>query len=125
MAYENANPSVVFIKFVVESLAISGYAMNFENCTNCGKDLSTQTNVGLVYDGSAILCQACSVKQDNLKLSTAEWKLLKMVAESDTDNLSQVDGFSQEVLTAVMKDMIKQFYFRTGEKLKSLDKYFI
>ena len=124
MVYENANPSAVFIRFVIESLMISGLGLDFCKCSNCGKVLDDEKHTSLIYDGQGVLCENCSGRTESVKLSSAEWETLQKIALCDFNELSVVCDYNREVFVALMKLMIKQFYFRTGEKIKSLDKYF-
>ena len=126
MAYEKVNPSAVFIKFIIESLAISGYGLNFKKCNGCGKSLDDQNSASLIYESGGVLCHGCGQHTDSVKLSASEWQTLKQIVDCDIDSLAVLNdqNFSREILVSLMKDMTKQFYFRTSEKLKSLDKYF-
>lgn len=124
MTYENANASVVFVKFMIESLSLAGFGLDFTICSHCGKDLSGQTLASLIYDSSGVLCCQCGEKTESLKLDEKEWGALKDIALCKFDRVSQLQDFSRDTLISLMKLMTKQFYFRTGEKIKSLDKYF-
>ncbi len=124
MAYENANASVVFVKFVIESLAISGIGLDFTTCSHCGKSLSDDKFASLIYEGAGVLCQNCGERTDSVKLNQKEWQALQKITLSEFVQLSDLQDFSRDVLVSLMKLMVKQFYFRTGEKIKSLEKYF-
>ena len=124
MTYENANASAVLIRFVIECLRVSGLGLDFNVCSNCGKVLKDEKHASLIYDGQGVLCESCGGRVECVKLSANEWRALQNIATCDFKELSVVCDYNREVLVSLMKLMIKQFYFRTGEKIKSLDKYF-
>lgn len=124
IVYDKKNPSVAFIEFVVQSLNISGLGLDFSKCGKCGKRLVGEKSAYFVYEGTGILCPNCANINDSIKLSTAEWEIFKDVSQNLSNQNVEEKQYSRDVLVDVMKMMIKQFYFRTGEKIKSLDKYF-
>jgi len=57
-------------------------------------------------------------------LTTTEWGILKNIYNNEVDKLAKMLFSSRESLTEVLKLVLKQFYYRTNERLISLEKYF-
>ena len=123
MAYDNVNALLVGLKFIIDSLKNSGFGFGLKNCSKCGKDLSQEKKVSLVYDGDGAVCYACSLKTDCVNLLAEEWELLKKIEVSNLDSLANVN-FKFNHLNELFKLVLKQFFFRTGEKITALDGYF-
>ncbi len=122
MAYHKANPSAVFIKYIMNLLSKSGFGFDLSSCFLCGKQ---SFGVGkLVYDGSGAVCSACMHKVDYVDISDAEWGILKNIYNADIQKFANLNFSSREALNSCLMLMLKQFYYRTGEKIKCLDKYF-
>lgn len=124
IVYQNAEPTAVTIKYIIEILNASGFGFNVENCCLCGKPLKNERRVGVIYEGDGVLCESHIKGQQCVELSSSEWGVLKNIGGADIEELSRMKFSSRESLTSILKLMLKQFYFRTGEKLLSLDKYF-
>lgn len=124
VAYEKAEPTAVTIKFLKQALVLSGFGMDMSTCDVCGQKLKADEDVGLVYLGSGMVCEKDKGKVDHVDLSYEEWQTLHAIDETKVDELSHLKFHSREALTSCLGLMLKQFYFRTGEKLVSLTKYF-
>lgn len=124
IVYEKAEPSAVFIKFIDESMKISGFGLDFSVCDKCGKSLKDQKTVNLVYVGLGAVCNECIRQDDSIRIDASEWTILNQICNNPLDNIKNLPAFLREKLNSVLKLLIRQFYFRTGEKIKSLDKYF-
>jgi len=124
MVYEKSEPTATLIKFIVECLNISGFGFDLKHCGICSKDMSNEEIAGLVYDGSGVLCSSCENKIQSVKLEKPLWAILKNINNCDINNLATLKFSSREGLTEVLKLVIKQFYFRTNEKIVCLNKYF-
>lgn len=125
IVYENAEPTAVAIKFLMELLNGAGFGFDAIHCHVCGKNISNDKTCGLIYEGSGAVCEACAKKMDNVSLTSSEWGVLKNIANNELNHISGLKFSSRESLTDCLKLMLKQFYFRTGEKLTCLDKYFL
>jgi len=123
VAYDRAEPTVALIKFIIETLNISGFGFELSRCGECGKDVSVEKHVSLVYDGSGVLCAACERKRGSINLSGAEWNLLKLIHETEIAGLSEINAPERETLDELLRLSVRQFYYRTGEKITSLSKY--
>ena len=124
IVYENAEPTAVMIKFLMELLNLSGFGFDVIHCQVCRRNISSDKTCGLIYEGTGAVCEKDSFKIDNVNLTSAEWGILKNIANNEVNHIAGLKFASRESLTDCLKLMLKQFYFRTGEKLISLDKYF-
>jgi len=124
LVYEKAEPTAVAIKYFSECLKTSGFGFDINDCQLCGKSLKNEKTVGLVYEGSGAVCEGHSHNVDCVNLTQSEWGILKNINNTPVSNLANLKFSSRESLTSCLKLLLKQFYYRTGEKLVSLDKYF-
>lgn len=124
LVYEKAEPTAVAIKYFTESLKLSGFGFDIDECYVCGKPLNHEKKVGLIYEGSGAVCEGHTHNIDCVDLTQAEWGILKNINSTPVNNLANLKFASREDLTSCLKLLLKQFYYRTGEKLVSLDKYF-
>ena len=124
IVYENAEPTAVMVKFLMEVLNSSGFGLDVIHCHLCGKNISNDKTCGLIYEGTGAVCETCGHKIDNIGLTSAEWGVLKNIANNEINHISGLKFASREALTDMLKLMLKQFFYRTNEKLTSLDKYF-
>ena len=124
IVYENAEPTAVMIKFLMELLNKQGFGLDVIHCHLCGKNISNDKTCGLIYEGTGAVCEKDAQKQDYVSLTQAEWGVLKNIANNEINHISGLKFSSREALTDCLKLMLKQFYFRTNEKLNCLDKYF-
>ena len=124
LVYERAEPTAITIKFLIETLKKSGFGFDVSECSVCGKALSNQKQVGLMYEGSGAVCTEHSSRVDHIMLDQSEWGILKNINNFSVEEISGMKFASREALTSCLKLMLKQFYYRTGEKIKALDKYF-
>ena len=124
LVYEKAEPTAAAIKYIIEVLRGSGFGLDLNKCEICGKDLSKEKIAGMIYEGSGVLCASEFKKVNCLELSASEWGVLRNINSVEINNLSGLRFSSRESLTSCLKLMLKQIYFRTGEKLKTLDGYF-
>lgn len=124
MLYEKAEPTITLIKFIIESLKLSGFGFELATCGNCGRQMQSQLGAGLVYEGSGVVCLACANKIQSVNLENGEWEILKNINNCNINSISTLNFDSREMLTSVLKLVLKQFYYRTNEKIVCLVKYF-
>lgn len=124
MVYEKAEPTAVTIKYFSELLKSSGFGFNLDRCQVCGCLLKNEKNIGLIYEGSGAICSKDKGKVEYVDLSQSEWGILKNIINTDINQMAGLKFQSRESLTECLKLLIKQFYFRTGEKINCLDSYF-
>ncbi len=123
ITYENAEPTCVTIKYLMETLKISGFGFDVSMCEVCGKPLGKEKMVGLVYEGSGAVCWNDMPKIEHVALNSAEWGILKNINNTNVNNLAGLKFSSREALTSCLNLLLKQFYYRTGEKIECLTKY--
>ena len=123
LTYENADPTAVAIKYIMEILRVSGFGFDILNCAVCGKSVANESKVGLIYEGTGVVCDKDKNKLAHVDLSQAEWGILKNIAKTSIDKMAGLKFSSREGLSACLKLAHKQFYYRTGEKIVSLEPY--
>lgn len=123
MAYEKAEPTCVFIKFLIEVLKSSGFGFELDKCAVCGKDLDGENGVGLVYSGSGAICKKDKAKKDHVSLSNEEWQILNLLNRTQMEDIARIEGLDRQALNGCLSATLKQFYYRTGEKINCLTKY--
>ena len=124
LAYEKSEPTATLIKFIIESLKLSGFGFDLDICGNCGKSMKNEVSAGLVYEGSGVICNSCENRVQSVHLEKGEWAILKNINSCDINSLATLKSSSREQLTNMLKLAVKQFYFRTNEKITCLSKYF-
>ena len=108
IVYENAEPTAVMVKFLMELLSISGFGLDVIHCHVCGKNISNEKYCGLIYEGTGVVCEKDSLKLENLSLSLAEWGTLKNIANNELGHISGLKFSSRESLTNVLKLLSKE-----------------
>lgn len=124
LAYDKAEPTAVAIKYFMSLLDISGFGFDLHTCFLCGKNIQNEKRVGIVYEGGGAVCLDCIHKIDHIDITSGEWGVLKNISNTNIDMLAGLKFSSRESLTSCLKLLLKQVYYRTGEKIKSLDSYF-
>ena len=88
--------------FVLELLALSGYALSAKNCVLCGKKLSE--NVSFSNRRGGFVCESCALKiSDALKVSNSVYTLVSKHAnlQSQQKDFEEIDQegaeFSAEI----------------------------
>jgi len=124
MVYENAEPTAVTIKYLMQILQQSGFGFDISKCSICEKCLKNEKRAFIIYESGGAICEKDACKIDHIDISAGEWGILKNINSCDIEKLAGLKFGSRECLTSCLKLMIKQFYYRTGEKLTTLNKYF-
>lgn len=124
MVYEKSEPTATLIKFIIESLKLSGFGFSLDVCSSCGKEMEGQMSAGLVYEASGVVCSSCENKIQSVHLENGEWAILKNISNTNINSLASLKFLSREKLTGVLKLALKQLFFRTNEKVDCLRKYF-
>lgn len=124
MVYEKSEPTATLVKFLIESLKLSGFGFELQTCSSCGKNIEKEKSAGLVYEASGVVCSSCESRVQSVHLESGEWAILRNISNCDINSLASLKFSSREKLTEVLKLALKQFYFRTNEKIVCLLKYF-
>lgn len=97
LSYSEENAKLVLIKYLLEVLAISGFALNFECCSACKNKLNENAFIDII-DGS-IKCGNC-VGQKCITVSREEKVFLNQVInKNDSIKLN----YDKEKLNAILK----------------------
>lgn len=124
MVYEKSEPTATLIKFIMETLKLSGFGFSLDVCSSCGRKMGNQATAGLVYESSGAVCSSCESKTQSVHLENGEWAIFKNLSNTDINSLATLKFSSREKLTSVLKLTLKQLFFRTNEKVECLKKYF-
>ncbi len=122
MAYEDAEPSACLVKFIIETLKLSGFGFDLKTCEKCGKPLKDEKRVGIVYTGSGALCENHK-SGDFVNLNSDEWKTLSSINDCPLSALATLKDLPRASLNSCLGICLKQFYYRTGERISSVEKY--
>lgn len=115
LVYDRLNPNILFTKFLLNVLNISGYGLNFSTCGTC--NMPILGDIVLSATTNEFCCVSCS-NNYGLKVDKREFNALKIIENSNYDKLKTVK-FSDELLTIcinVLKYDIQNIYnykFRT------------
>src|SRR5699024_1345505 len=99
LTYENADPTAVAIKYIMEILRVSGFGFDILTCAVCGKSVANESKVGLIYEGTGVVCDKDKNKLTHVDLSQAEWGILKNIAKTSIDKMSGLKFSSREGLS--------------------------
>jgi len=95
LVYDKINYNLVFIKFLLNLLNNSGYALNFSTCGTC--NMPIMGDIILSSTTNEFTCVSCS-NNYGLKVDKREFNALKIISNTNYENLKSVK-FSQELLT--------------------------
>ena len=111
--YENAEPTAVTIKYLMELLKSSGFGFDIIHCHVCGKNISNDKVCGLIYEGSGAICEKDSYKIENMMAHT---QTIDNILNLITMILSGIAGISLVVSgISVMTVMMFSVSERTHE----------
>lgn len=112
------SPKLVLIKFLLESLKITGFGLSFDQCADCGATAFSALNLNLTQGGA--ICANCAFGEV-YQLTPAETSCLKMVDETPFARLQilKYDNRHDGMLRAISK-YIEVFF----KKLNSLQYLF-
>ena len=122
VCYDGASAILVFIKFMLDSLKILGFAVEVLQCACCGENLPVKT-FGFSYDYNGMLCANCLNKNDSLELSQGEFAILKNVAQTQLNKLSNLKFLSRNDLISVVSLICKVFRISTDEEISTIKQY--
>lgn len=94
LVYDKISSSIVLIKFLIDTLELSGYALNFHNCGMCNMPIIG--DIVLSSTTNDFSCVSCS-NNYGLLVSKREFNSLKIVANSPWEKLNTIK-FSDEIL---------------------------
>jgi DNA repair protein RecO (recombination protein O) len=102
LCYENVQNNLTLAKFYLQLFFSEGYLFSTSACNSCGQKLGM--DVFLDFDMGEILCFSCKTPYAQ-KISFAISKLLKVLAQTDFDNLTtlNVDSINLENVVKVLQ----------------------
>jgi len=113
LCYNNGSDRAVMIKFLIESLSIAGYEMNFNCCGKC--EQKKESDLFFDFDGGSIVCGDCKLAT-NKKISDNTFKVIKAIINNNyTENIFDVDGEIR-----ALKLLYVYIYEKTAIELKAL-----
>jgi len=98
LVYDKIDYNVVFVKFLIEFLKISGYALNFDKCGIC--NMQIVGDIILSNSSNAFCCVSCS-NNYGMNVSKREFNTLKIFANSRWDNLSTIKVNTESILICI------------------------
>ena len=103
LAYENVQPSLVLVKYLLNLFYSEGYELSHFKCTNCGNKLGESRFLDL--NSGEVLCASCKTDYC-LRISFSQSALLRVISQTKFDQLSTVH-VSQDNLDAVLSVLKK------------------
>ena len=94
LVYDKLNHNLVFVKFLLNVLNISGYGLNFGNCGAC--NMPILGDIVLSATSNEFTCVSCS-NNYGLKVDKREYNALKIISNSTYESLKTVK-ISDELL---------------------------
>lgn len=123
LEFESASSMAVLVRFLLDALAIIGYAVKVEECSCCGSDKLLQYGFNYSFDSCGVVCKKCSAVVDNLMLEPVSQGVLKNIAQTDISNIHRLKFSSRDGLVEAITVLSKQFRISTGEELKTISQY--
>lgn len=98
LCYDDANESMVLIKYLLNFLSINGYALNFDKCAVCGiKLISASLSVGV----GGFVCDACKDSYSH-SLEKNVFASLKIISNTDLNKLHTVKLNNDVLLKCIL-----------------------
>lgn len=115
---QTADPKYTFTKYFIFFIKEIGYAIHYENCSVCGRILTTEQDLAFNYD-SGFVCQEC--RQDRLVHTEINKELFKLYIclnqrKNDVKYLSRDLDRILQMMTKFLKYNLTEF-----KGLKSLE----
>ncbi len=108
LAYENVQPNVVLVKFLVKIFEAMGYQLALDKCSSCGEPF-----IGKRYfdmNAGEITCTSCKGLKSEM-ISPLTHATLRVLSRCEYDKLSTVK-LQEEGLTSALDLLLKNFNAR-------------
>lgn len=122
VAYDNASPMIVFIKFMIEALKHLGYNLEIDSCAVCGDKLSDKI-FPFSYEYNGMICAKCSNKNEYLELTKGEFQILKNINSTSISKLANLKFMSRNDLVSIISLLCKNFRLMTDEELITIKQF--
>lgn len=119
--YKNANPMLVFIKFMIELMKLLGFEINFLSCASCDCEISEP--YAFSFDLGGMLCKKCQRRNDFLELSAGEYAVLKNVSSVQMRDLSTLKFLSRDDVVSGISLLIKNFRLNLDEDVETIKQF--
>ena len=116
LAYDTTNENMIATKFIIDTLALIGYKMNFTKCSSCRASVSRPYFSAL---RGGLLCPLCK-DIDGLPLQLNLINNLKFIDNSDYERLSTIK-IESSASTKLLHFIANVFSELVGCSLKSLN----
>lgn len=117
LTYEKIDGRICLIKFLLQSFKFSGYELNLETCSNCGKSFTQDSYLDINLGN--FVCSRCASITSKL-LPKGVFQSLKEMESCPEDSLSSV---TCKESVKVLNVLISTFYYLYGVKLTDLVTY--
>lgn len=115
IVYNKVDVHLSVLKFLVDTLQIIGYALNFNVCDNCG--MKFIGDIKFDYHSGTFRCSSCS---GGIKIPPRDFTILKMVSSTSVDRLNTLKLQSGAIVPC-LKLIISDVSERLNVRLKSID----
>lgn len=115
LAYSDAKPDIVFCRFVLDVLKLTGYFIEFAKCTNCEKEI--ETSAFFSFEKGGIVCRDC-FDTEAVSVSSGMVLFLKVLSGTPIDKIATIIA-SEAVVIQSKNLLISCFEKQIGEQIKS------
>lgn len=115
IVYNKVDVHLSVLKFLVDTLQIIGYALNFNVCDNCG--MKFIGDIKFDYHSGTFRCSSCS---GGIKIPPRDFTILKMVSSTSVDRLNTLKLQSGAIVPC-LKLIVSDVSERLNVRLKSID----
>jgi len=122
LAYDKCEPLAVVNKFLIDSLKLCGYKMNFASCVKCGN--TDILRPFFSFARGSVICLPCASRENPLdvrEISKGEYAILKLLESSQMDDLERYKFSSRENLLLCLKLLVQFFTQKVDVRIKSIE----
>jgi len=98
IVYDKINGNLVFIKFLLNTLNVNGYALNFDKCGFCNMPIMGE--IMLSNNNHVFTCVSCC-NNFGAPVSKREFSMLKIVNNANYSNLNTIKGTNELFITCI------------------------
>lgn len=107
LAYDDIQPNLVFVKFLLNLFYNEGYQIAHFNCTNCQNKLGESRFLDL--DSGQVLCASCKTDYC-IRITYSQSALLRIVSQTDYDKLKtmKLDQNNLDNVLSILKKNLER-----------------
>ena len=116
IAFTNANENLLLIKFMLGTLKVNGFKLNFKYCNNCS--LPYVNKIYLNLNNGELECGSCR-SDYSILLENEEFNLLKQINNTEVDNIIDIscnENNIKNVLKLLSLNLENRFNIRLNSK---------